>query len=82
MKYLRSQNSYLYNANSFKKTYCTYLFILYSAGVKAVSPKYEIRGVWLTTNWGLDWPKKVARTDRETTNRKRTYVICWIRYKE
>ena len=26
------------------------------------SPKFEMRAVWLTTNWGLDWPSQPART--------------------
>ena len=26
------------------------------------SPKYEMRAVWLTTNWGLDWPSRPIRT--------------------
>ena len=59
-----------------KKHIVLILFILYSAGVKAVSPKYEIRGVWLTTNWGLDWPKKVARTDREINEQKKN--LCYL----
>ncbi len=29
------------------------------------APKYEMRAVWLTTNWGLDWPSAPARNLRE-----------------
>lgn len=28
----------------------------------ASSPKYEMRAVWLTTNWGLDWPSRPMHT--------------------
>lgn len=29
---------------------------VYDGGVQAFDAKYESRGVWLTTNWNLDWP--------------------------
>lgn len=32
--------------------------------------KYEMRAVWLTTNWGLDWPSQPARTHQETINQQ------------
>ena len=35
---------------------------LFSISMFAVSPKYEMRAVWLTTNWGLDWPSRPVRT--------------------
>ncbi|MEG1574638.1 MAG: hypothetical protein RR341_06175, partial [Bacteroidales bacterium] len=40
------------------------LIILFNVGqyVYAENPKYEIRAVWLTTNYGLDWPKRPATT--------------------
>lgn len=25
------------------------------------SPKYEMRAVWITTNWGLDWPSRPVK---------------------
>ena len=28
------------------------------------APKYEMRAVWITTNWGLDWPKHPATDSR------------------
>ena len=35
------------------------IFVLIAISANAVSnPKHEIRAVWLTTNWGLDWPSK------------------------
>lgn len=32
--------------------------ILFTGLLHAHEPATEIRAVWLTTNWGLDWPKK------------------------
>ena len=29
-------------------------------------PKQEVRAVWLTTAYGLDWPKKAAKTEADT----------------
>lgn len=51
-------------------------FLLCFLNIKAISPKYEIRGVWLTTNWGLDWPKKTARTEKEI--RKQKDDLCYL----
>lgn len=45
-------------------------FLLCFLNIRATSPKYEIRGVWLTTNWGLDWPKKAVRTEKEIKKQK------------
>lgn len=33
-------------------------------------PKYEMRAVWLTTNWGLDWPSAPARNPREAARQQ------------
>ena len=33
-------------------------------------PKYEMRAVWLTTNWGLDWPSAPARNAREAARQQ------------
>ena len=38
------------------------------------SPKYEMRAVWLTTNWGLDWPSAAA-TD-EASRAKQQQELC------
>lgn len=44
-------------------------FLLYICVISALcavaSPKYEMRAVWLTTNWGLDWPSQPAGNARE-----------------
>ena len=34
------------------------------------SPKYEMRAVWLTTNWGLDWPSAPASNSKEITRQQ------------
>lgn len=40
----------------------------------ASSPKYELRGVWLTTNWGLDWPSRPARTPADAHRQQQELV--------
>lgn len=36
------------------------LFLSMAMSLTATSPKYEMRAVWLTTNWRLDWPSQPA----------------------
>jgi uncharacterized lipoprotein YddW (UPF0748 family) len=36
------------------------LFLFFSASSFSQAPATEIRAVWLTTNWGLDWPTQGA----------------------
>ena len=38
--------------------------------VATASPKYEMRAVWLTTNWGLDWPSAPASNMREIAHQQ------------
>lgn len=47
------------------RKYCLSLLLLLLTLVSnAVEPpKREIRGVWLTTVYGLDWPRKPATTE-------------------
>lgn len=52
------------------------LFILVSQLLWANSPKYEMRAVWLTTNWRLDWPSKPA-TDKASM-RQQQQELCSI----
>ena len=33
-------------------------------------PKYEMRAVWLTTNWGLDWPSFPARSAEDAVRQQ------------
>ncbi|MCC8155011.1 MAG: family 10 glycosylhydrolase [Tannerellaceae bacterium] len=40
-------------------------FLFLSPLLHAEPPKHEIRGVWLTTIYGLDWPSSPARTEQE-----------------
>ncbi|MCD8194645.1 MAG: family 10 glycosylhydrolase, partial [Tannerellaceae bacterium] len=46
------------------------LCLLFSSGTYATPPKHEIRAVWLTTIYGLDWPGKPATTE-EGRNRQK-----------
>lgn len=49
-----------------------FLYILiFSVFILQASPKYEVRAVWLTTNWGLDWPSRVARNKVEVEKQKK-----------
>lgn len=46
-------------------------FILFSICLFAQTPAVEVRAVWLTTNWGLDWPTQkisVAFQKKELQN--------------
>lgn len=52
-----------------------FIFISLSVSFGAV-PKQEIRAVWLTTNWGLDWPS-VAATN-ELSREKQKGELCRI----
>lgn len=52
------------------------LFIFFLACFIAISafsssPKYEMRAVWLTTNWGLDWPSRPIRTADDVSLQKK-----------
>ena len=40
----------------------------------ASSPKYETRAVWLTTNWGLDWPSHPVRRPADVPRQQRELV--------
>lgn len=60
------------------RRYCLLLWILcffqilQAAGI----PKREIRGVWLTTIYGLDWPRRPAST--EATRKAQQEELCHI----
>lgn len=44
--------------------------LLFSVSCFSVSPKHEIRALWLTTNWGLDWPSSSAATPADEKARR------------
>ncbi len=60
------------------RKYCLSLLLLLLTLVSnAVEPpKREIRGVWLTTVYGLDWPRKPATT--ETGRKAQQRDVCDI----
>lgn len=59
------------------------LFLFSSLSLYAVEPpKHEIRAVWLTTIYGLDWPKKTAVTANETEDQKKELLDILDRLKE
>lgn len=45
--------------------FCIIMIVSLSSTIDAAPPKYEMRAVWLTTNWGLDWPSRPARNTQE-----------------
>jgi uncharacterized lipoprotein YddW (UPF0748 family) len=49
-----------------------YLFLVFAClcHYLQAQPKQEIRAVWLTTNYGLDWPKKPARNTTDIQTQK------------
>ncbi|MCC8143111.1 MAG: family 10 glycosylhydrolase [Tannerellaceae bacterium] len=47
-----------------------FFFLLFPAGTYATPPKHEVRAVWLTIIYGLDWPDKPATTE-EGRNRQK-----------
>lgn len=61
------------------KKFYALLFVLLSVAFAANavdSPKHEIRAVWLTTIYGLDWPKKPAST--EAARKAQQQQLCNI----
>ena len=47
---------------SLKNIVLSLLFMSMAASV-AASPKREMRGVWIATVWGIDWPSKQGVTE-------------------
>lgn len=45
-------------------------------------PKQEIRAVWLTTNYGLDWPSHPARNESERVYQKQELCMILDRLKD
>lgn len=42
-----------------------FTFIIYTQIISANRPVTETRAVWLTTNWGLDWPKQNSSPEEQ-----------------
>lgn len=53
------------------KTVYILLYFLLLSVVVAAGPKQEIRAVWLTANYGLDWPSNPARTNSDVLLQKK-----------
>lgn len=54
-----------------RKLLFTLLTILsLGASATASAPKYEMRAVWITTNWGLDWPSHTATTPQQAARQQ------------
>lgn len=58
-----------------KKFLLLFIFMLLIHSVKSL-PKYEIRAVWLTTVYGLDWPKTTAVN--EVSRKRQQEQLCSI----
>lgn len=52
-----------------KSVISTLIILIATIYVATASPKYEMRAIWLTTNWGLDWPSTPA-TDAQSMARQ------------
>lgn len=52
-------------------------FFFIVGGYAIEPPKYEVRGAWVTTVYGLDWPSKAARSapDEERQRRELTELL-------
>src|SRR5690606_28829766 len=48
------------------------------AGDTRIFPKKELRAVWITTAWGLDWPQG----DYNAESQKQQYIAYLNRFKE
>ena len=59
-----------------KKYILLFPFLFSFLNMAATSSKYEIRGVWLTTNWGLDWPKKIIKTKEDI--KRQQEELCYL----
>ncbi|WP_245832380.1 glycoside hydrolase family 10 protein [Massilibacteroides vaginae] len=59
-----------------RKSVFLYLFCAFiSLNLYAEVPKTEIRAVWLTTIYGLDWPKRPAKTEMEYKRQQRELCV-------
>ena len=66
--------------------FCSILFLFFFIGsLKAGDydyPKQEIRAVWLTTIYGLDWPSSIALNETEQLHQKQDLCMMLDRLKE
>ena len=53
-----------------KHPFLSILFLFCAFTIFAQAPKQEIRAVWITTNYGLDWPSKPYSTSDEINNQQ------------
>ena len=56
------------------KKYCLIILCLYIASSLFASPKHEIRAVWLSTIYGLDWPQ--TRATNEASSKVQQAALC------
>ena len=52
------------------KHLCIFLFFCLLSQLLPAQPKIEIRAVWLTVNYGLDWPEKPFRNEKDIEKQK------------
>jgi len=57
------------NNDDFMKQICIFLFLCICQ-ILPGKPKTEIRAVWLTVNYGLDWPDKPFQNERDIERQK------------
>ena len=63
------------------RNFYAFLFLCISQ-LLAAQPKLEIRAVWLTTNYGLDWPSKPFQNERDIEQQKKELAQILDRLQE
>jgi|GEM_PF-3950236 len=56
--------------------------LLFLSGLLSANPKQEIRAVWLTTNYGLDWPSNPLKANSDVLIQKKELDQALVRLKE
>ena len=59
----------------FRKIIFFFIFIV-AIQETAAQSKYEIRAVWITTNWGLDWPTSPVKSKQDILSQQKE--LCQI----
>ena len=68
--YLRNINIYMMRNYFLRVLYFLIFTCIFLVNSYSQNPKNEIRAIWLTTNYGLDWPKNRATNLKESEKQK------------
>lgn len=64
------------------RPYIIILFLLFTFNFSFAQPKHEIRAAWVTTAYGLDWPKAKATSPQSITKQKNELIEILDKLKE